>query len=306
MEAAAHVVVQAALGHLAQRERGHLDRRGAGCGGHALDRRHPEQEVEHRRARKLRGPAKPALTGVKRLLQLLKATVERRAHGGGRFRVLRSKFRVGTLRPSAAPVGAQGFRHPLALRDEFLPILRPRLRERTEERGEARPAPPILGRKIGAAEKRLEVGGQPHAQRPAALAGRGLHVGHVDAVDVGPLLAVDLHRHEVAVELPGDGLVLERFVRHHMTPVAGRIADGEEDRLLLRARLRKGLVAPRLPVDRIVGVLAQVGRLLTGETVGEAGRCNVGHWQTLAQIPPDAKCQRGLRLGRRLRDGARF
>ena len=65
VEAAAHVVVQATLGHLAQREHGHLDRRGAGRGGHARDRRHLKQEVEHRRTRKLRCPAKPALCGVK-------------------------------------------------------------------------------------------------------------------------------------------------------------------------------------------------------------------------------------------------
>ena len=42
--------------------------------------------------------------------------------------------------------------------------------------------------------------------RPAAGAGRRLHERHVDAIDVGPLLAIDLDRHEVRVEHGGDRL----------------------------------------------------------------------------------------------------
>ena len=55
-------------------------------------------------------------------------------------------------------------------------------------------------RKVGAAVERLQLRRQPDAHRPAARSGRRLHERHVDAIDVGPLLAIDLDRHEVLVE----------------------------------------------------------------------------------------------------------
>ena len=59
---------------------------------------------------------------------------------------------------------------------------------------------------------------------------------HVDRVEVGPLLAVDLDVDEALVHQRRGGRVLERLVRHHVAPVAGRVADREQDRLVLRAR----------------------------------------------------------------------
>ena len=93
--------------------------------------------------------------------------------------------------------------------------------------------------KVGAAVERAAVGREPHRHRPTAAAGERLHGLHVDRVDVGPLLAVDLHVHEEPVHDLGDGRVLERLVRHHVTPVARRVADREEDRLAVRARVRR-------------------------------------------------------------------
>ena len=61
--------------------------------------------------------------------------------------------------------------------------------------------------------------------------------------------------------------VLERLVRHHVAPVARRVADRQEDRLVLGAGRGERLVAPRVPVDRVVGVLAQVGAGLVREPV---------------------------------------
>ncbi len=113
-------------------------------------------------------------------------------------------------------------------------------------------------RKVRAAVERLQVGRQPDAHRPAARSGRRLHERHVDAIDVGPLLAIDLDRDEVLVQHRRDVGVLERLVLHHVAPVAGRVADREKDRLVLGARPRERLVAPRIPVDRIVRVLEQI------------------------------------------------
>jgi hypothetical protein len=132
---------------------------------------------------------------------------------------------------------------------------------------EARMAVSILGRKIRAADERLQIGSQPHAHRPATVSGRRLHERHVDAIDVRPLLAVDFDVHELAVHDLCRRVVLERLVRHHVAPVAGRVADREEDRLLLASGFLKRLVAPRQPFDWIVRVLQQVGRLLLRQAV---------------------------------------
>ena len=122
---------------------------------------------------------------------------------------------------------------------------------------EAGHAARAVRRPVGAAIERLQLGREEHAHRPAAAAGEHLHRVHVDLVEVGPLLAIDLDRHEVLVEQRGDRVVLEALVLHHVAPVAGRVADRKKDRLLLAARFFDRLVAPGIPVDRIVLVLEQ-------------------------------------------------
>src|SRR5690606_21317804 len=93
---------------------------------------------------------------------------------------------------------------------------------------------------------------------------------HVDRVDVRPLLPVDLHRHEAGVDGVGHRVVLERLVRHHMAPVARRIADREEDGAVRGPCLRERGLAPLPPVDRVVRVLPQVGGGAVGEPVRHA------------------------------------
>jgi hypothetical protein len=53
--------------------------------------------------------------------------------------------------------------------------------------------------------------------------------------------------------------MLEALVRHDMIPVAGVVADAEEDRLVLRFGARQRFVAPGVPIDRVVPVLEQIG-----------------------------------------------
>ncbi len=134
----------------------------------------------------------------------------------------------------------------------------PDLGDLRQHLGEPRAAPLGGRRKVGAAVKRLQLRRQPDAHRPPARAGGGLDKVHVDAVDIGTFLAIDLDGHEVLVENGGDGFVLERFVLHHVAPVAGRVSDREKDRLVLLAGPGEGVVAPRKPVDRIAGVLEKV------------------------------------------------
>ena len=158
----------------------------------------------------------------------------------------------------------------LAMRGQQLP-----------ERGHAVARP--VG-EVGAAEEGPTVGGQEDAHGPAALAGQGLHGVHVDGVEVGPLLAVDLDGHEVRVEVGRRGLVLERLALHDVAPVAGRVADGEEDGPVELAGAGQRLLTPGVPVHGVVGVLQQVRAGLAGQPVGVvlrrvAGSVGGGHGQ---------------------------
>ena len=96
-----------------------------------------------------------------------------------------------------------------------------------------------LGREVGAGVERHPLGREEGVQRPAAAAGHRLDGLHVDRVDVRALLAVDLDADEALVHQRRDLGVLEGLALHHVAPVAGRVADRDEDRLgLARARGR--------------------------------------------------------------------
>ena len=124
-----------------------------------------------------------------------------------------------------------------------------------------------VGREVRAAVEGLQLGRQPHAHRPAARARRGLHERHVHPIHVGALLAIHLDRDELAIEHGGDLVVLERLVLHDVAPVARRVADRQEDRLVLQPRASERLVAPRIPVHRVVRVLQEVRTLLGGQSI---------------------------------------
>ena len=73
---------------------------------------------------------------------------------------------------------------------------------------------------------------QEYRHRPAAVSGERLNRLHVNRVEVGAFLAVDLDVDEQLVHHRGGGLVLEGLVRHDVAPVARRITDAQQDRLL--------------------------------------------------------------------------
>src|SRR5262249_54405640 len=86
-------------------------------------------------------------------------------------------------------------------------------------------------------------------------------------IDVWPLFAVHLYRDEVVVQNLCGRRVLEALVLHDVAPVARRVADAEEDRLILRLGRRERLVPPRVPVHRIAGMLAEVEARLRHKAV---------------------------------------
>ena len=221
-----------------------------------------KQRREHRRARELRRGAEAAVTGVERFREPGRdgrqqfGWLRRRGgsrHGGGPTCHL--AHRGGDARRGGLHLGA-----PLA----------PAPGQEQQHLPERRPPVHLPRREVGAGVERLPPGGQEHRHRPAAGAGDRLHHAHVDAVHVGPLLAVDLDVDEVLVQHCRRRLVLERLVLHHVAPVAGGVADRHEHRLVGGGRRGERLVAPRIPVDRVVGVLQQVGAALVDQAVGLA------------------------------------
>ena len=73
---------------------------------------------------------------------------------------------------------------------------------------------------------------------------------------------------KVTIHDRGGLLVLERLVLHDVAPVAGRVADGEKNRFVFAARLGESFLAPGIPIDRVMGVLEKIRRLLVREAVG--------------------------------------
>ena len=134
----------------------------------------------------------------------------------------------------------------------------PKLADVLENLHQARMAVAAVGRKIGSAVERFEIGCEKNIERPAALSAHRLDEGHVNLVHIRSFLAVELDADEVLVEEMGDPFVLEGFPFHDVAPVAGRVTYAEEDRLVLPARPREGFLAPGKPVHRIVGVLEEV------------------------------------------------
>ena len=209
--------------------------------------------------RELRRAAEPAVLGIEALLERADR-LERRL---GRESVVGAPRRPGACAASAAASASFCARDVGAV----LAVVRARrARSSSRERRHA-----VARRSSGSRCRRRTaccsgvrniVSGQPPPRCVEHLV-RGL----VDLVEVGPLLAVDLDVDEEAVHHLRDLGILERLVRHHVAPVAGRVADREQDRLVLGARARERLLAPRVPVDRVVGVLLEVGAGFLREAV---------------------------------------
>ncbi len=219
VEAAAELVVDAAASHLVESGGEHLAGLGV-LGGHL------HTEIEVGRGRELGRAAEAAPLAVEAAAEGGEGALGDLGIGGrGRG--------VGALLQKAA----HGVRHLLRLHVDLLAAPLPGLGQRFENAPEAVTAVLVLGREVGAGVEGLEVGGEEDRVGPSPLAGEDLGGGHVDLVEVGALLAVHLDVDEVAVHDLGDLGGGEGLALHDVAPVAGRVADGEEDGLVLGAGL---------------------------------------------------------------------
>ncbi len=120
------------------------------------------------------------------------------------------------------------------------------------------PAISVVRRKIGAAVKRLAVRSKKRGQRPSALAAHSAHGSLIPAVDIRPLIAIDLHRDEMFVHNRGNFRIIVGLAIHDVAPVAPHRANIEQHRLVLALRRAKGFLTPLMPMNRLVHRRSQV------------------------------------------------
>ena len=259
MESAAELVVHAAAGHGLQRLGDHLQRQGVIRGAVIA-----QQELEDHGLGELRRAAPATLTMVKSLPDVLDC---------GFQRLPRHLF---TFRAGAhTTLLLDSFHQLLAALDQPLPPVAPAVGHGQQHVGERRHPVAAGGREVGAAVEGLAIRREEHRHGPAAAAGQRLHTAHVDAIQVRPLLAVHLDADEMLVQDRRHVIVLEGFVGHHVAPMAGGVADAEKDRLIFGFRFLQRVLAPGVPIHRIVGVLEQVGAGLICQAVGHTfSNCN--------------------------------
>ena len=150
--------------------------------------------------------------------------------------------------------------------------LPPHLGHGGEHPSEPRPSIAVVAGEVGAAEVGPSIGGEKRGEGPAALATDGGNRGLVARVDLGPLVAIDLHRHVVAVDDLGHLRVLVGLAVHHMAPVAPDRADVKQDGLVLGLGAGKSSLTPGLPQHGLMARGTQVGRGRMLQLIGDAGR----------------------------------
>ena len=222
-----------------------------------------EAALDVRGMRKLRRAPEPAVAGVEGAAEARHRPLQGLgAEGGGAAAASPARLRAG-----------EGLAQRLVLLRHVAPVGGEEVHDAMEQIAERGETVARRRREVGPAEEGGQVvGGQEHRERPAAGAAREQLVRDlVDLVEVRALLAVHLDVDEVFVHHPRGGLVLEGLVGHDVAPVAGGIADGEEDGPALPPRAVEGFRPPRVPVHRVVRVLEEVGAGLGGQTVPAGG-----------------------------------
>ena len=206
MKTAAQVVEDPPPPHGAEGDLRHLDPPGV-AGPPPV----AEEEEEGRRRRELGGSPKAAVGGVEAGDEPLISRLYRR--------LLEAEPRH--LRRGSAEDGG----HLLRRGEEHGPLVLPEVADPGDEVEDPDPPELRLLRDVGGGEEGLFVGGEEDGEGPASGAGHHLRDGHVDGVQVRPLLPVDLDGDEAGVQEPRHLLVLEGLGGHDVAPVAGGVAD---------------------------------------------------------------------------------
>src|SRR5579863_10130049 len=129
----------------------------------------------------------------------------------------------------------------------------------------------IVRRKICSTVEGLAVGGEKCSQWPAALSANRTDCDLIATVNVGTFITIDLHCDETLVDDVCNFGIVVRLAVHHVAPVTPHCANVEQDGLVLALGDGKGLLAPLVPLDRLVHGGTQVGGRRLGQGVEGGG-----------------------------------
>ena len=90
----------------------------------------------------------------------------------------------------------------------------------------------------------------------AGESNRGIHIYRIY---IGTFFSIHFDTNEVFVKKIGNTLIFEGFVGHDMTPMTGGVTNRQKNRYVSAFGFGKGTIAPLPPVNRVGGVLLQVG-----------------------------------------------
>ena len=169
--------------------------------------------------------------------------------------------------PRRLLLGAQGAQQQLGVVAHLARLFAVDAGDLAQDARKARATIAGRGREIGASPERACLAVEEHGQWPPALLTKAVQGAHVDGIDVGALLAIDLDVDEQLVHDRGGGRILEALVRHDMAPMAGCVTHRQQDGFARSLGFRQRARAPRPPVDRVVLVLQEVGTDLAREPV---------------------------------------
>ena len=125
-------------------------------------------------------------------------------------------------------------------------------RAKSHEQLETRHPHPIVGRKISSSVKRLAIGCKKSRERPPPLSAHRADRGLIAAVNIRTLISIHLHRDEVLIHDRGNSRIVIGLAVHHMAPVAPHRPNIEQHRLVLVLRQCERLLAPLMPLNRLV------------------------------------------------------
>src|ERR1700692_4945941 len=218
----------------------------ARSGGFDFSRILLNQQIQRRRMRKLRRLPKPSMLRVKHTKsRLLNRRDDTRGNtpitSGERFR----------LRDSAL--------HHLRLFDHVAILLLVSIGDADQYALEAGPPVAVRRRKIRPAVKRLAIGCKKSRERPPTLPAHRADRGLIAAVNVRTLISIHFYRNEMLIHNRRHFSVVIRLAIHHVAPVAPHRPNVEQHRLILALRRGERLLAPLMPLNRLVHGRPQIG-----------------------------------------------
>src|SRR5215813_653540 len=116
----------------------------------------------------------------------------------------------------------------------------------------ARATETIVRREVGSTVKRLALGTQKDREWPASSSRDSRDSKLVTAVNIRPLVAVNFHRDEFAIDELGGLRALVRLAVHHVAPMAPHCPNVEQNWLVFLLRRREGFLAPFAPANRLM------------------------------------------------------